>query len=300
MSADQTNYLTALGDVACQLPAQIGANEYETFLQGLCQQFSALKCCAANQFTLLTQQVIYTMEDDPESGIEYLPPCLANYLTNECPAVQLDAFCEDGAVLEVSTTRIHVQMRNMGSATIPDLYAAEDIDTLMATVATPLVGGISYHPSLAILPIRQTVSVYNFSYINSDGEFTTESTPRVLKTDFNTADGLDFWFQVTLGGAGDMSSSIQANASESLTQVLIDAYNCEDCAITVESGAATFTPVYAFDVPGSPYYNKGGGGDDGDGLSRQGFTTLVGCLLGVVLLVPISRSIAKAKVYYYD
>jgi hypothetical protein len=288
-----------LADTECLALASQGANE-EAALADVCQKFTGFQCCAANEFTLFVQQAAVFLPNNTD--VKFIPPCLANYLTDSCPAVQLNKFCSHGVVADVNTARIRVTITGLeaNGAIIPNLYNATETNQFMGLLAAATMGdqnnpAASYQNHPSILPFAQLATIYNFTYLDASGAATTPSMPSLAKDDYISAAGMDVWYQMTLGGQGSEVTNLQVYAQNNLTPYVVQGLNCPTCEVTIQEGESTYTPVDPgwSKVKGSPNYSSGGGHDDGDGLSRENFTILVGSCIAFLLFIPTLKKLTK-------
>ena len=287
-----------LADTGCMGLASQGVDEAAALAE-VCQKFSAFQCCAANEFTLFVQQATVFLPNNTD--VKFMPPCLANYLTDSCPTVQLNLFCSDGVVADVNTARFRVTITGLDAvgASIPNLYDTNETNEFMGLLAAATMGdqtnpATSYQNHPVVLPFAQLATIYNFTYLNASGAATTPPVPSLTKDDYTTATGMDVWYQMTLGGQGS-EVNLQAIAEQYMALYVVQGLTCPTCAVTVQAGETTYTPVDpGWNVKGSPNYSSGSGdGGDGDGLSRENFTILVGSCIAFLLFIPALKKLAK-------
>lgn len=295
------NILALLADTQCELLSLGG----QAGLDKLCNSFSAFQCCAANEFTLLLQQSATILLQQAE----FLPPCMANYLTHECPAVSFDNFCSQGTVLDITTQRVHIRITGLHTeAQIPNLYNAGNVTMVMEVVAQGSVPStVSYHPPIAGSAL--TTTILSYSYLDTDGNSLTPIAPSGNTSDYDNAHGLDLTVQITLGGVGNISAEIALNAEANLAAVIKGALKCPLCTVevTADPGDATYTEVDpTWNVKGSPKYeeqkkkNKKKDTDEG-ALTKAGFTALMGSLLGLAVVVPgLGKWYRKWRLWHRD
>lgn len=108
-------------------------------LLGICSQFASYECCAANDITM------YQQAQTNASNIALFPPCLLSYLSNACPKVNLQNYCQNGSIASVATLTAQASIYKVINGPsqkflFPNMYNKTSVNQLQGAISGIIQG----------------------------------------------------------------------------------------------------------------------------------------------------------------
>lgn len=253
--ADKTNYL-----------------QYNNgYMAGLCAQFSKYQCCAANDVTM------YQQAQTNASNVAIFPPCLLSYLTNKCPTVNLQDYCQNGSIASTATltasTTIPRVVNGVGQRFLfPNMYNKTSVNQLQGAISAvfQLVFGGSVEPWIFNAQYPFQVQILDYVYMYQNNTPITPTNPATGKPtgvpyfppgeDYPQADLIRVTYQVTVQNTASYqqaASYLNPIVNNSYTSLVLTTLYCgSPCNYTVPAELVTGTVWKAaqpLDLPNSAH-----------------------------------------------
>ena len=235
--------------------------------------FAQQGCCYANQISIV--------EQTPTSNTSYvvLPPCVARYLTLQCPVISLsDSFCVNGTNSNTSIVSGYVTSAAT-PITLPDMYVKNSVLNLQGVIAATLAAntGAGFQVMNAL-----NIEISNYEYYNSTGQMISSAVglPDVNLTDYTDAVSGKFFFNVVqVYGSVSVGASNEAFInSPYFSGGIATGYGLDSSLVTAAATTNNFYVAERFDTTHS--------GSSGSPLSLHSSIITIG-VLGLTMVATV-------------
>ena len=193
--------------------------------------FQAQGCCFGNQVTII--------EQSPPNNYTFtlLPPCVARYLSINCPNVSLSAsYCTTGMNSDTTISQGMITFNKVpvGSAAyktppgLPSVYSEQSILVLQGVISTALLStynSANYPYKQILLPLN--IEISNYMYYNGTTPLTpSDGIAYTNKSDYLDANRAVFYFNVVTvyGNVTKMNYNTQFLSSPYFMGAITTAY----------------------------------------------------------------------------
>lgn len=150
---------------------------------------SRTQCCSGASTSFFLQQTTNAT----------FPPCLNEYLTNNCPGYNPDLFCESGVISPINTLTgsATITTNNPSVNTLPNIYDENNVNRLRFAIGNAVVP-VGFIPNLNNSK-AETVTITSYQYIDANGTVIPSTFGSTSDYTSGNAVSLSVSYQVTIG-----------------------------------------------------------------------------------------------------